>query len=468
MVETVGRRIDAQRLRTFRDSFRGDLILPADETYDAMRSVWNGMIDRRPAIVVRPLDADDVSAALHFARDEDLLVAVRSGGHSMAGLSTCDDGVVIDLGRMRGVTIDPLRRVAHCSGGALLGELDDAAQAFGLACNVGTVSHTGIAGLTLGGGMGRLQRKVGLTIDCLRAVELVTADGRLVRASANENADLFWGVRGAGPNFGIVTRFEFDLARIGPTITRGILVYPAERARDVAAVYRDYMPAAPDDVMAALNFGRASPEEDYPAAIAGQPVVTLSITYAGPTAVVERDLAPFTALGPPASGAVNQQTYLESQHAFDDSNAWGHRIYTKSGLVGSLPDDLVDAFVDHVANSPPAGEDVFSIWAFGGAVGRVPEEATAFQGRSAPFWVGTETMWDDPADDAAHRDWARTGVGLLEPYRVSGGYVNDVSDASDDALMRAVYGDGKYERLVALKRAWDPDNVFRLNQNIRP
>lgn len=333
MVETAGRRIDAPRLSMFRDKFSGDLILPMDDAYDAMRTVWNGMIDRRPAIIVRPLNAADVIAALRFARDEDLIVAVRSGGHSMAGLSTCDDGIVIDLARMRGVTVDPDRRVARCNGGALLGELDEAAQAFGLACNVGTVSHTGIAGLTLGGGMGRLQRKLGLTIDCLRAVELVTADGRLARASADENADLFWGMRGAGPNFGIVTALEFDLDVIGPTISRGLLVYPAERARDVAGVFRDYMPSAPDDVMAALIFGRALPEESYPASIAGRPVATLSITYVGTKADSERVLGPFTALGPPASGAVDQQTYLESQHANDDSNGWGHRIYTKSGYV---------------------------------------------------------------------------------------------------------------------------------------
>ena len=420
MVETAVRLIDAPRLGMFRETFRGELILPMDAGYEAARAVWNGMIDRRPASVVRPLDADDVMAALRFAREEDLVVAVRSGGHSMAGLSTCDDGMLIDLARMRGVTVDPDRRIARCNGGALLGELDDAAQAFGLACNVGTVSHTGIAGLTLGGGMGRLQRKLGLTIDCLRAVELITADGRLVRASVDENADLFWGVRGAGANFGIVTAFEFDLQVIGPTISRGILVYDAERARDVAAVYRQYMPTAPDDLMAALSFGRASSEDGSLAAVGGQPVVTVSITHAGPRADVDRDVAPFAALGPPISGAVNEQTYLESQHAFDDANAWGHRVYTKSGMVGSLPDDLIDAFVDHVGGSPP-GEDVFSIWAFGGAVGRVPEEATAFQGRSAPFWVGTETMWDDPADDRAHREWARTGIGLIEPWRAVGG-----------------------------------------------
>ena len=467
MVEATDRRIDAPRLRTFANAFGGEVVLPGDDAYDAARAVWNGMIDRRPAIVVRPLNVSDVSAALRFARDEDLIVAVRSGGHSMAGLSTCDDGIIIDLARMRGVTVDPDRRVARCNGGALLGELDDAAQAFGLACNVGTVSHTGIAGLTLGGGMGRLQRKLGLTIDCLRAVELVTADGRLVRASVDENADLFWGMRGAGPNFGIVTALEFNLEAIGPTITRKFHVYPTERARDVAAAFRDYMPSAPDDVMASLIIGRALPEEDYPASIAGRPVATLSMAYVGPKADADRVLRPLMALGPPASGAVGEQTYLQSQHANDDSLGWGHRVYTKSGYVSSLPDALVDAFVDHAAGSPP-GEDVFSIWAFGGAVGRIPEEATAFQGRTAPFWVGTETQWDDPADDRSHRDWARTGIGLIEPYRVVGGYVNDVSETGDDALVRSVYGDAKYERLVALKRAWDPDNVFRLNQNIRP
>jgi len=201
--------------------------------------------------------------------------------------------------------------------------------------------------------------------------------------------------------------------------------------------------------------------------VVGQPVVTLSITYAGPAVDRDRILEPLTSIGRSVSGAVDEQTYLASQHAFDDDNAWGHRVYTKSGVVGGLPDDLIDRMLGHAAIAPP-GDDIFSIWAFGGAVGRVPEEATAFQGRSAPFWVGAETMWDDPDDDAAHRDWARAAVVIIEPYRVSGGYVNDISETGDDHAVRSVYGDAKYERLVALKRAWDPDNAFRLNQNIRP
>jgi FAD/FMN-containing dehydrogenase len=459
--------IDHGRLGGSHDDFSGEIVGPGDDDYDAARSVWNGMIDRRPAIIVRPRDADEVVVALRYARAEDLPVAVRSGGHSIPGLSTCDDGIVIDLSAMRGVTVDPERRIARCNAGALLGELDDAAQAFGLACNVGTVSHTGVAGLTLGGGMGRLQRKLGLTIDCLRAVDVVTADGRAVRASADENADLFWGMRGAGPNFGIVTALEFELWPVGPVITRGGLIYPAERAREVVRTFADYLPTAPDDLMAAVLIGRALPEEDYPATVAGQVVVTIGITYVGPPDETERVLAPLTGLGPPVAGGLGPQTWLESQHANDDSMGWGHRVYTKSVFAGSLPDELVDAMVDHAAGSPP-GEDVFSIWALGGAMGRVAEDDTAFTGRSAPFWVGTETMWDDPTNDRAHIDWARTGVGLVGPYRLIGSYVNDVAEAGDDAIVRSVYGDAKYERLVALKRAWDPDNVFRLNQNIRP
>ena len=280
--------------------------------------------------------------------------------------------MIIDLARMRGVTVDPARRVARCNGGALLGELDDAAQAVGLACTAGTVSHTGIAGLTLGGGMGRLQRKLGLSIDCLRAVELVTADGRQVRASADDNPDLFWGMRGAGANFGIVTALEFDLAPVGPEITRGALIYPAERARDVAAVFRDYMPSAPDDLMASIIVGEALPADEYPPEIAGKPIVILSIAYAGPEADADRVLAPFGSLGPAPAGTIGRMTHLESQHANDEAMSWGHRIYTKSGFLNALPDELMDAFVDHVAASPP-GEDVFSIWAFGGAIGRVPD-----------------------------------------------------------------------------------------------
>jgi FAD/FMN-containing dehydrogenase len=464
MPASASRDLHRGRLTAFRERFDGMIVLPADPGYEAARAVWNGMIERWPAIVVRPADAAAALVALRFGRDEDLPIALRGGGHSLPGHSTCDGGIVIDLGRLRGVKVDPARRIARANGGALLGELDDAAQAYGLACNSGTVSHTGVAGLTLGGGMGRLQRKLGLTIDALRAVELVTADGRQVRASEAEHPDLFWGMRGAGANFGIVTAFEFELWPVGPTILRGVLTYPGERAREVVAAFTGTMPEAPDELMASLIMGRAPAEPGLPPALHGQPVVMLSITYVG--ADPRRDLAGLTALGPPVEGALETQPYLESQHANDATLAWGHRVYAKSAFLASIPDALVDALISHVAEAP--GEDVISIWAQGGALARVPEDGTAFPGRSAPYWIGAETQWDDPGLDGAHIGWSRRAIALTEPYRSVGSYVNDASDHGDDAQVRAIYGDARYDRLVELKRAWDPDNVFHLNQNIRP
>ncbi len=463
MASTTPRDLDPARLAAFGARFDGTVVLPTDPGYEAARAVWNGMIDRRPAIVVRPARAAAVLDALRFGRDEDLPIAVRSGGHSLPGHSTCDDGIVIDLAGLRGVSVDPERRTARVNGGALLGELDDAAQAHGLACNSGTVSHTGVAGLTLGGGMGRLQRKLGLTIDALRAVDLVTADGRQVHASSDEHADLFWGVRGAGANFGIVTAFEFDLWPVGPTITRGVLTYPGERAREVVSAFTGTMSEAPDELMASLIIRRAA-DPELPATIGGTPVVSLSIAYVGGDAT--RDLRALAALGPPLAGALEEQRYLESQHANDAGLAWGHRVYAKSGFLGSIPGALVDALVAHVSDAP--GDDVVSIWAQGGAVGRIPEDATAFPGRSAPYWIGAETQWDDPDLDDAHIGWSRRAIALTEPYRVGGSYVNDASEHGDDRQVRAIYGDARYDRLVGVKRAWDPDNIFRLNQNIRP
>jgi FAD/FMN-containing dehydrogenase len=312
--------------------------------------------------------------------------------------------------------------------------------------------------------MGRLQRKLGLTIDALRAVQVVTADGRVIRASEDDDPDLFWGMRGAGPNFGIVTTFEFDLAPIGPLITRGVLTYPGDRARQVMDAFADVMRSAPDELMASLVIARARSDGQLPVAVAGTPVLVLSITYVGDAR--HRDLAWVTSLGPPLVGAIEEQTHLRSQHANDAGLGWGHRVYTKSGFLGTIPPTLVDEMIAHVAEAP--GDDVFSIWWQGGAMGRVPPEATAFTGREAPFWIGAETMWEDAAMDDAHVAWARRALALCEPYRVTGSYVNDASDRADASSVRAIYGDRTYERLVGLKRAWDPDNVFRLNQNVRP
>ena len=438
-------------------AFAGEVIRPRDPGYDAARRVWNGMVDKRPALVVRPTAPSDVVEALRFAREEDLVVAVRCGGHSIPGLSTCDDGIVIDLSRMRGATADPEQRVAVAAGGSLLAELDDAAQSFGLVCPVGVVSHTGVAGLTLGGGMGLLQRKFGLTIDNLRAVDLVTADGSMIRASEDENADLFWGLRGAGANFGIATSFEFGLHPLDGPITHGAVVHPIERAGELAAIFRETLEDAPDELWMGFYL-RVEPGTG--------PVASVSLLHCGPPQQAERDLAPLRSLGPALVDSIEVKPYLVAQHLADETMEWGHRFYMKSAFLPALPDELVELGVEHAHRIPPGAEGEFSIWSWGRAIATVPEEATAFTGREAGFWMAAEVQWDDPALDDRSREWARETVAAVEPFSMPGRYVNDVAETQEDG--RSIYGDAKYERLVALKRAWDPDNFFRLNQNIRP
>ena len=439
-------------LRVFAGTFPGEVVLPGDDGYDTARVVWNRMVDRRPAAVVRPTGTDGVVVALRFAREHELQVAVRGGGHSLPGLSTCDDGMVIDLSRMRGVDVDAERRIARSYGGALLGELDDAAQAAGLVCPVGVVSHTGVAGLTLGGGMGRLQRRYGLTIDNLRAVELMTADGRRVRASEDENPELFWGLRGAGANFGIATAFEFALHPFDGTVTHGAVTHPIDRLDDVVALFREAVESGPDQLMPTLLVGRTD--------------VSISVLHSGSPEQAERDLAELRAFGPPIADTIEVKPYLVAQHLADEEMEWGHRFYMKSAFVRELPTDAVRRCAELVADASAGTESVLSVWAWGGAIASVPEDGTAFSGREASYWISAEAQWDDLQLDGSNRDWVRNTAEEFMPYALDGRYVNDVAEAGGD--VRSVYGDAKYERLVALKRAWDPDNVFRLNQNIQP
>ena len=446
-----------QGLDSLRSAFAGEIVLPDDPGYDEARAVWNGMADRRPALVVRPTDVDDVVTALRFGREQDLLIAVRCGGHSIPGLSTCDDGIVIDLSRMRGAEVDPERRTARVQGGSLLGDLDDAAQRFGLVCPVGVVSHTGVAGLTLGGGMGRLMRKFGLTVDNLLSVELVTADGRIVSASEDENPELFWGLRGAGPNFGIVTSFEFRLHPLDHPITFGTVEHPVERARELAVLWRDLAENGPDELF--LSFGLAKASEGA--------IAYVTALHSGTPDQAERDLAELRAFGPPKADSIAVRPYLETQHLNDDPHGWGHRFYMKSAFLPSLPDEAVDLCVGHTLRAPDAGEIGFSTWAWGRRISEVPEDGTAFTGRKAAAWLAAEAMWDDPTLDEQCRAWGRQALADLAPFASDGRYVNDVAEVGAD-VARTIYGDAKYDRLVALKREWDPDNVFRLNQNVRP
>ena len=438
----------------FRDQFKGQLIGPDDAEYDQARVVWNAMADRRPALIARCTDAEDVVAAIRFGREEELLIAVRGGGHSLAGFSTCDGGLVIDLSPMREVTVDPVTKRARAKGGAHLSQLDQAAQAHGLVCPVGVVGHTGVAGLTLGGGMGRLQRKFGLTVDNLLGVDLVTAEGEKVHASETEHPDLFWGLRGAGANFGVATSFDFRLHPMDGTIFHGGTVFPIDRSLEIAERVRQFV-ATHDDVGVWISFGRAEELE-------GRPVFLVGTTHAGPIEQAEKDVRGFREASPLLDW-YGTKTYLAVQSMNDEVLGWGNRFYTKAGFFPELTDEVVTACA--ALTESVEGSSELSLWAHGGAVGRVPDDAMAYTGRNAAFNVSAETWWTDPADDDARIAWARAAHASLRPFMSTGVYVNEVMDGSSGAQ---IYGQAKYERLVALKRKYDPNNVFHLNQNIRP
>ncbi len=454
-----------EHLTRLLETFTGDVIAPGHDAYDDARRVWNTVFDRRPAVLVRPASVQDVATAIRFGRERDLEIAIRSGAHSSAGHSTTDGGLVIDLSRLRGVTVDPKRRTARANGGALLGELDIAAQEHGLVCPVGVIGHTGVAGLTLGGGIGRLQRHFGLTIDNLRAVELVTADGRIVRASESEEPDLFWGVRGAGMNFGVVTAFEFNLHEFGPLLHRGMKVYSALKVHEVWAMFEGFAAVAPDAVALILVIARAEPAGDYPESVAGKPVVILAYNHSGDEASVERDLAPLNAGPEPVSSTSGSQPYLEVQTAHDLAMGWGHRSFISGRYVNDLRAVTLEALVEDAASAP--GESSVSMTAFGGAIARVPDDAMAFTGRDVRFDVSADTEWTDPALDTTHRDWVQRAMAIVEPDAVTGRYVNEIAEEGPE-VSRTIYGDAKFQRLRTLKRAWDPDNVFHLNHNIAP
>jgi FAD/FMN-containing dehydrogenase len=444
------------QLDALRRSFAGDVISPDAAGYDDARRVWNAMFDRRPALIVRPTSVADVQAAIRFGREHDLEIAVRGGGHSAVGHSTTDGGIVIDLGRMNEVSVDPERRIARTGGGALLGQLDTAAQEHGLVCPVGVVGHTGVAGLTLGGGVGRLQRRFGLTIDSLRAVDLVTADGRIVRATADEEPELFWGLRGAGANFGVATSLELELHPFDGTMHRGVHIHPANDVHDTWAVFRDWANSAPDTIAAIFTVGVNE---------TGEPIVVISYNHSGAGEDVERDVAPLLDGPKPTKVSTTVERYVDVQRSSDLTLAWGSRTAILGGNIPDCSPAMLDAFVAHVEDVP--GDSSVSITAMGGAIGRVDDEAMAFHGRTSPFDVAPDTAWSDPALDDANMAWVRAAMAIVEPDLLPGRYINELSEEGP-TVTRASYGDAKLERLRSLKRTWDPANVFRLNHNISP
>jgi FAD/FMN-containing dehydrogenase len=456
IMTTAGGLLDAALVEAFRGTFRGTLLRPGDVEYDDARTVWNAMIDRKPALIARCAGTADVRSAVQFARTNNLLVSVRGGGHSVAGYAVCAGGLMIDLSGMKGLGVDPARRTARAEPGVTWGEFDRATAAFGLATTGGLISTTGIAGLTLGGGLGWLMRGYGLACDNLLAVDIVTATGDLVTASEQEHPDLFWGVRGGGGNFGIVTRFEYRLYPVAEVLA-GVIIYPFAQARALFRFYHDYVENIADALT--VHAVLLTVPDSGPAA-------ALLVCYNGPIAAGERALAPLRAFGPPLHAAVTPMPYTALQRMHDAANAPGLRNYWKSSFLPDLDDAAIDALVDGFPSTPSPRSSVL-VERLGGAVGRVPADATAFSRRDAQFDLLIGAVWDDATDDAANIGWARGLFEVMSPFTGGQAYVNYLG-AEDQERTQAAYGGEKYERLVALKNKYDPTNFFRYNQNIKP
>jgi FAD/FMN-containing dehydrogenase len=458
-------KLDEAAVNVLQASFRGQLVRPEDPTYDQHRRIWNGSIDRYPALIARCAGVADVIAAVRFARDAGLVVAVRGGGHSFPGQSTCDGGLVIDLGPMKGIRVDPEARTARAQAGVLLGELDRETQAFGLAVPAGIVTHTGLAGLTLGGGIGWLMRKYGLTVDQLLSVDMVTADGEFVKASEKENADLFWGVRGAGGNFGIVTEFEFCLNPLGPLVLAGPIIWPMEESPNVLRFYRDWITDVPDELTTIVVHRMAPPLPAIPQELHGTPIVTVICCYAGPVEDGEKVVRPMKEFGPPLVDLCMPKPFVAHQAMFDPSFPHGWWYYFRSADLAELSNPVID-IIGERAMQMTSPLTAFPIFQLGGAIPRVGEDETAFNGRTAGHTINVNATTATEEGFQEEREWSRAFWTALQPYHTSV-YVNFLMEEGEDRIRQA-YGAGRYDRLKALKRRYDPENFFRLNQNIPP
>ncbi|MFC7156728.1 FAD-binding oxidoreductase [Halomarina halobia] len=447
-----------------KDGFRGLVLRPDDPGYDEARAVWNGMIDRRPALVAQCAGVADVIDAVNFAREQDVLVAVKGAGHNIAGNAVCDDGLVIDLSPMHAVRVDPEARTARVEPGAILADVDHETQAFGLATPVGYNSTTGIAGLTLGGGFGWLSRKYGMTVDNLRSVDVVTADGQLRHASETENGDLFWGVRGGGGNFGVVTSFEFDLHPVGPEVLSGLLIHPLADAADVLREYREVAAEAPDEAAVWFVLRHAPPLPFIPEEWHGRKVLILAAFYAGDVDAGEGALRPFREIGDPIVDVVSPHQYAAWQQAFDALLTEGARNYWKSHNFVEITDGMIENFVEYAASMPTPLSEI-ACAQLGGAINRVPVEATAYPHRDAEFVMNLHTRWEDPARDEECIAWARELYDAMTPHATGGVYVNFVPEEVGEE--RAAYREN-YDRMIELKNEYDPENLFRMNQNVEP
>ena len=460
--------LDDSTVEEFGSSLHGTLLRVEDTDYNEARSLWNGMISKKPALIVRCANVDDVVKAVDFARENELLVAVRGGGHGVAGSAVCEGGLVVDLSSMKSIQVDPGRRTVRAEGGVTIGELDKETQTYGLATPMGVVSETGIAGLTLGGGIGWLRRKHGLSCDNLLSVELVTADGRLLKASESENPDLFWGIRGGvGGNFGVVTSFEYRLHPVGPEVMFCLVFHDGKRMEEALRFYREYAQAASEEISSFVICGTVPSEEPFPEEAHGDPYVLFGALYAGEVEEGERATRPLREFGDPLVDFSGPMPYVEVQSMLDADYPDGGRYYWKSLYLNSLDDEAIACIVEHTSRRPSEIATV-DVWHMGGAISRVGTKESAFGGREAPFLLGVEANWEDPEHDEANISWARVCVEDMRSFSGGGEYLNfpGFLEGGEDTL-KATFGQN-YERLVALKNEYDPTNLFRLNQNIRP
>jgi FAD/FMN-containing dehydrogenase len=459
--------IDDAAVRELIAGVRGTVLRPGDSEYDAARLVRNGLIDRRPALIVRCAGTADVAAAVAFARDHDLVLSVRGGGHNVAGSAVNDGGMVIDLSAMRGVRVDPSARTVRVEGGATWGDVDPATQEFGLATPGGNVSSTGVGGLTLGGGMGQLRRKYGLSIDSLLAVEIVTADGQVRTASADQNPDLFWAVRGGGGNFGVVTAFEFRLHPVGPMVMLCAPVYALEDGPAVLPAWRDFMATAPEEISSIALIWGVPAVEAFPPELHNKPVVILPTVHCGPIEEGERATRPLRELATPVLDMSQPVPYAAAQSGFDAFFPKGWLYYWKSLYLDGLGEQELAAILDYGADRPTP-QSMMAIWHQGGAMSRVGGEATAFGRRDAPFLLSFDSTWTDPGQTERAIAWTRAAWSAMHRFSSGRLYLNFGGFGEEkEALVRAAYG-ANYGRLAAIKARYDPTNLFRMNQNIRP
>lgn len=452
---------------SLQSQLRGELIRPGDESYDEARKVWNGMIDKKPALISRCASVDDVVASVNFARENEILLAVRGGGHNVAGTAVVDGGLVVDLSAMKGVHVDPERRTVRAEGGVTIGELDEETQKFGLATPMGVVSETGIAGLTLGGGLGWLRRKYGLSSDNLVSVDIVTADGRYLTTSETENPDLFWGIRGGGGNFGVITSFEYRLYPVGPEVMFCFVLYPGDRAKEVLRFCEEYVAQAPDEVSPLGVLGRVPHAEIFPEEWHGKPYAAILAMYSGSVEEGERVLKPLRELGDPIADLSEPMPYTDAQKLLDEDYPEGGRYYWKSVNVNGLGDEEIERLMAH-AETAPSDHSTIDVWYQGGAMNRLGAEESAFGDRSAPYLLGIEGNWEEPHEDEPNVAWVRECVAAMRRFSDGGMYLNFPGFLEEgQEMMRDAYGEN-YERLVALKNEHDPTNFFRMNQNITP